>query len=228
MMKIIFLNVWGGKRKTELAEYIRDEAQDTDVFCFQEATAKMKHDNRDVFSGWKEVSDYKFISENDDMSQTIYIKEGVEVLSSGVLLASDMETGLGIYVEIKTRNSSLYICNVHGIARPGDKLDTRGRLRQSKEIIEFFEGKDRPAIIGGDFNILPDAASIKMFTEHGYQDLIHKFGIDTTRNHFIWDHFPDNIQYYSDYVFLNDKVQCKDFSVPKNEISDHLPLILKI
>ena len=227
-MKIIFLNVWGGKRVAELVEFIRDEARDTDIFCFQEATDEMKRRCQNVLVGYKELSDYKYITEHDNFPQSIFIKENIELLSSGALLTHDEGAGLAIYVEIKIETGSLYVCNVHGRSRPVDKLDNPGRLMQSKQLIEFFQDKDAPVVIGGDFNLELHTKSISMFQEHGYQDLIKQFGIDTTRNHFIWDRYPDNKLYYSDYIFLNNKIKSKDFHVPKNEVSDHLPLILEI
>ena len=67
-----------------------------------------------------------------------------------------------------------------------------------------------------------------MFQKYGYLDLIKKFGIKTTRNEVAWENYPDNKQYFSDYVFVNPEAKIKSFSVPDLEISDHLPLILEI
>jgi endonuclease/exonuclease/phosphatase family metal-dependent hydrolase len=66
-----------------------------------------------------------------------------------------------------------------------------------------------------------------MFTRHGYRDLISEFSIDTTRNHLAWDRHPTKM-YYSDYIFVNEMVQLERFEVPKNEVSDHLPMLLEI
>lgn len=227
-MKIIFLNVWGGTRESELTNFIKEETKDTDIFCFQEATEEMRQRCHAALQGYKELSDYKFINENDSFSQSIFIKENLELLSSGTLLSQEKESGSAIYAEVKTETGSLYVCNVHGIAYPGDKLDNPGRLIQSQEIIAFFKDKDAPVVIGGDFNVELHTKSVGTFQDHGYQDLIKQFNIDTTRNHFAWDRYPDNKQYYSDYLFLNDKVTYKKFLVPKNEVSDHLPLILEM
>ncbi|HSW91059.1 MAG TPA: endonuclease/exonuclease/phosphatase family protein [Candidatus Saccharimonadales bacterium] len=227
-MKIIFLNVWGGTRESELTNFIKEETKDTDIFCFQEATEEMRQRCHAVLQGYKEISEYKLINENDSFSQSIFIKENLELLSSGTLLSQEKESGLAIYAEIKTETGSLYVCNVHGIAHPGDKLDNPGRLIQSQEIIAFFKDKSAPVVIGGDFNVELHTKSVGIFQDHDYQDLIKQFDIDTTRNHFAWDRYPDNKQYYSDYLFLNDKVTYKKFLVPKNEVSDHLPLILEI
>lgn len=84
------------------------------------------------------------------------------------------------------------------------------------------------AIIGGDFNMFPENESIRMFEKNGYQDLIKNFGIKTTRNRIAWEKYPETPQYYSDYIFLKGDLQIKTFSVPENEVSDHLAMILEI
>jgi endonuclease/exonuclease/phosphatase family metal-dependent hydrolase len=226
-MKIVFLNTWSGKRRKALVDYIKQQARDTDVFCFQEATDEMKQLTQDTLSHYRELSDFKYFSDEDNFPQSLFIRKGIEVLSFGTLMAGQADCGLAIYTEIKVENSSIYICNVHGKAQPGDKLDDDGRLKQSQDIIDFFKDKNVPIIIGGDFNILPDTKSIQMFKHHGYRNLIEEFNIDTTRNHLAWDRFPTKM-YYSDYVFLNEAVTLKRFAVVKNEVSDHLPMLLEI
>lgn len=104
------------------------------------------------------------------------------------------------------------------------------RLRQSEKIINFFNDKKGLKIIGGDFNLNPDTKSVMMFEKAGYRNLIKEFDIKSTRNKLSWKQFknqPDFVkQYFADYVFVSSDVKVKDFTVPYNEISDHLPLIL--
>ena len=70
--------------------------------------------------------------------------------------------------------------------------------------------------------------SVSLFKDNGcYIDLIKRYKILTTRNRLIWDEYPDNKQYFSDYVFVGPTVQVTEFLVPDIEISDHLPIILK-
>lgn len=227
-MKLIFLNVWGEEMRDNLVDFIKDQTRDTDIFCFQEATEEVKQRCRGTLVGYKEISDDKFVSDNNNFNQAMFIKSDIEIISRGVLLDQDMDCGLVQYAEVKIGNDNTYVCNVHGSARPNDKLDSPGRLKLSKEIIEFFKDKNEPIVIGGDFNLEPAIKSVAVFSENGYRDLIKEFNIKTTRNHFAWDRFPDNKMYYSDYVFLNEKINLKSFSVVENEVSDHLPLLLEI
>ncbi len=226
-MKIVFLNVWGEHMQESLADYLAKQARDTDIFCFQEATESMKRACSAVLSHYREISDYKYISEHENFPQATFVRKDIAVLSSGTLMHDDMDRGLAVYVKIRVEGSEVYVCNVHGNSRPVEKLDDAGRLAFSKGLISFFENKDVPVVIGGDFNLLPETESVSMFERVGYRDLIQEFDIDTTRNRLVWDRYPVKMN-YSDYAFINNKMQLLSFSVPKNEVSDHLPLILNI
>lgn len=226
-MKIVFLNVWGDRMQDTLVGYLEEQARDTDIFCFQEATEEMKRRTANVLSNYVEISHYKYISEVEDFAQATFVRKDITVLSSDILMPDSMDTGLAIYTKVQVSGGSLYVCNVHGMSRPNEKRDDSGRIKQSQELIDFFKDKAEPVIIGGDFNLFPDTQSIRMFTDNGYRDLIQEFNIATTRNHLVWDRYPVKMA-YSDYVFLNDKVTLKSFTVTDNEVSDHLPLLLEI
>ncbi len=227
-MKIVFLNIWGSHMTEGLVPYIKEQALNTDVFCLQEATPNAKEACARVLNGYVEISDYKFIDHNDNFPQTMFIRNDIELLSSGTLFGDDMTIGLAMYAELKIGDKNMYVCNVHGRSRPSDKLDNPDRLKFSQKIIEFFQDKNTPVVIGGDFNIEPTTESLRMFENHSYRDLIKEHNIPTTRNHLAWDRYPDNKMYFSDYVFLNDKVTLNNFDVDNNEISDHLPMVLTI
>ena len=65
-----------------------------------------------------------------------------------------------------------------------------------------------------------------MFEDNGYKNLIKEFKIPTTRNEISWAKY-ENKQLFADFVFVSPDVKITNFSVPNNEISDHLPLILE-
>jgi len=227
-MKFVFLNVWGDEMRDELVPYLEKQAIDTDVFCFQEATDSMRQSCTHVLADYQEISGYKYISDVDSFPMSIFIKKGIELISSDTLFADDMNVGLALYAEIKYGDKKAYVCNAFGRSRPSEKLDNLDRLRFSQKLIEFFKDKDAPVIIGGDFNLGLTTESIGMFNLHNYRNLITEFSVKTTRNHLIWDRYPDNKMLHSDYVFLNDKTKLNSFTVEDNEVSDHLPMILQI
>jgi endonuclease/exonuclease/phosphatase family metal-dependent hydrolase len=172
------------------------------------------------------IRGYKKLAEDNDFPQATYLRDDLQLLSWQFVLKKHPGTGLGIYTQIDMRNNMIHLCNLHGTARPGNKLDTAQRINQSRGLIDFFKDKNGMKIIGGDFNLLPETKSAQMFEENGYRNLIKEFRIRTTRNRLAWELYPDDKQYYSDYVFVSPEVKVKEFSVPENEISDHLALVL--
>jgi len=227
-MKVIFLNTCNGEIRAAIAAFIKQQAPDTDVFCFQEVYERMRTVCRELLPNYRMISGYKKVAQENDFLQATYLRNDLQLLSSELVLENHLGTGLAIYTQINTGDSTVHLCNLHGTARPGNKLDTPERINQSQGLIDFFMEKNGMRIIGGDFNLLPETKSAKMFEENGYRSLIKEFRIRTTRNRLAWELYPNHKQYYSDYVFVSPEVNVKEFSVPADEISDHLALILRV
>ncbi len=227
-MKIIFLNALNAELKEPLAQFLREHAGTTDIFCFQEAGQGMRELCAELISGHEKITDEKRVSKREYFHQAIYFKNGVRKEESASVLKTEKKIGLGLFLEAGKGDQLVSVCNVHGLALPGEKCDSPGRLMQTEGIIKFMAKRKIPRIIGGDFNVLPETQSILKFEEAGYRNLIKDFNIRTTRNEFSWKKYPDNPLYYSDYVFVSPDVRVKSFSVPDMEISDHLPMILEI
>lgn len=120
------------------------------------------------------------------------------------------------------------IANVHGVAHPGNKLDTDVRLEQSRRIAEFLAGETGEKILGGDFNLMPETESIRMIERSGMKNLIAEYGITTTRSRLSYAQYPeDRRQYFADFIFVSPGVRLTRFAVPEMEISDHLPLVIE-
>lgn len=233
-MKTVFLNAWDAK-VPEIGEYISEQAQTTDVFCFQEAYDNMQALGARLLPDYTVYQDRKIIAQGDRFAQATYVHKRHTVVSSGSILQDEPGIGLGLYVEIEGNNKeegddrNIVIGNVHGISRPGNKLDTPNRIIQSQRLITFFRTffeSESEVVIGGDLNLFPETESLGMFEQAGYTDLIKKLGITSTRNEHAWKRHPDNKQYYSDYTFTSPLVELISFEVPDNLISDHLPLEL--
>lgn len=228
-VKIIFLNTWHGKCRDKLAAFIKRECDSTDIFCFQEADPLAREWFRRLLPEFGEHSYDKPFEGRVRFCVATYVKTPLLVAEERALLAGSYDSGVVQVIRAKTGNNALSVANVHGISFPGndDKLDTEGRINQSSAIVETLQGTKGPAIIGGDFNLLPETRSIRMFGQAGYQDLVADYHIPTTRNKLAWERFPDSIQRYADYVFVNPGVHVRHFAVPPLEISDHLPLIVE-
>jgi endonuclease/exonuclease/phosphatase family metal-dependent hydrolase len=227
-MKLIFLNAWHGKVADGTVKFLKDQAGSTDVFCFQEADDGMREFAAGPLGDFQEVTAAKKVGDDHAFHLATYVKKNARVLHYETILQSDSGVGLGLYVQVPYGSGSAHIGNFHGISQPGDKSDNPNRLRQSREICHFFQDKNGLKIIGGDFNLDSRTQSIEMIEQKGYRNLVKEFNIATTRNHLAWEKYPDNKQYFCDYIFVSPEVKISSFSVPLLEISDHLPLIVEL
>jgi endonuclease/exonuclease/phosphatase family metal-dependent hydrolase len=167
-------------------------------------------------------------NQKDSFFQATYIRDDVEIIDHKLILDVAENTGLGIFSKIKNGGHPLNLCNFHGLAYPGNKMDTPERLTQSEGIINFFKDISGSIIIGGDFNLDPSTESIKKFEISGYRNLVMDLNIPTTRNKIAWEKYPDDPQLYCDYVFVSPDINVQNFTVPSVIVSDHQPLILEI
>jgi endonuclease/exonuclease/phosphatase family metal-dependent hydrolase len=127
-------------------------------------------------------------------------------------------------VELNINGKVLQIYNYHGIAYPGDKLDTPQRIECSKKIIKITKEDKGAKILCGDFNLMPETESIKMLGAE-MKDLIQDYKITNTRNEISWKQYH-NIQHFADFTFTSSEIKVLIFEVPYNLASDHLPMIL--
>lgn len=208
--------------------FIKEQAIDADLFCFQEVYEEMEALCDALLPGYQKSIAYKNIGELDGFAQATYVRKNAKVVAFEPVLKNTDGTGLGICAEIETAHGRITIVNFHGTARPGNKLDTPRRISQSEGLIDFFKNKEGLKIVGGDFNLSPETKSVALIEEGGFKNLIKEFNIRTTRNQLSWGMYPQDPQYYADYAFVSPEVKIKKFSVPENEVSDHLPLILEI
>jgi hypothetical protein len=226
-MKIIFLNAWEATTGEGLWNFVREQKETCDMFCFMEAGEKFRSKCRELLPDYEEIAANKSMVGENGFFQSTYIKKDHKILKTEIILNDNPNIGLGIFTQIQDKNGAVNVASIHGVALPGDKLDNPKRLEQSREIIDFMAKIEGAKIIGGDFNLDKNTESVKMFEKSGYRNLIKEFKIDTTRNHLSWDRHPLK-QLWADYLFISPEVKVKSFEVPKNEISDHLPLIVEI
>ena len=122
---------------------------------------------------------------------------------------------------IKIGGKELQIINVHGIWNEG-KIGDERTIAQSKFILSKVR-KDIPAIVVGDFNLLPETESIGLLNKE-LINLIDKYKIKSTRPHF--DAGLDKGNLVCDYIFINDLVTINNFQILESNVSDHLPLLI--
>jgi len=233
-MRIVFLNSWYAKAGKAFYDFIGKNSTETDIFCLSEIYPELFSKLEGILPDFKGFYEEGIFDPgmNFAYGQAIFARNGIELKSLGKIKSpKDRKDELGfafaLPLQLSIKGRKLCVINVHGKSRPGDKLDTPARIKQSQNIIDFLKDKYEPMIIGGDFNLMPFTKSIKMFENAGYRNLIRDFNINETRNRLSWDQFPnEEKQHFADYTFVSSGVKVKAFEVPKVEISDHLPLIL--
>lgn len=130
------------------------------------------------------------------------------------------------YICFKLNKKRFAIFNFHGTSHPAHKLDSKKRIDQSRQAKEIINSKAGAKILVGDFNLLPETQSIKIF-EKDMKNLIKEFHILRTRSNLSPYFRKPNFQKFADYTFVSYDIKVIDFQVPDVKISDHLPLILE-
>lgn len=231
-MEIIFLNALNGQIRQPISEFISKHAGKTSVFCFQEAyygEGGLIELAKKLLPGYSLKFADKQLPDDEDFAQATFIHPDIIVEKHEVLFPSETDIGLGLVSHIRNGKELLALCNFHGLSIPGTKLDTPRRLEQSRKIIAWSKTLTTSnQIIGGDFNLDITTESVRLFADSGYENLIIKHGITNTRNKIGWDKYPGNPQYFADYTFVSQSIHVTGFTVPENEISDHLPMVLTI
>ncbi len=262
-MKIISLNIFRGHEFDALLKFCTEQAASTDVFCLQEVLSNPKEDMSSLpyegranfleelrralpeFAGIFAPGQEDFDMTTDYegqllMGNAILYKKELEVTGQGSFFiynefnsydGKDFET-LGhnaVYIE----QGGVTIVTLHGNSQPGSKRDTPKRLAQSQRVLDFLVVRAGEKIVLGDFNLMPETESIKMFERAGYRNLVVEHKITTTRgtNHRKispeYANTPEGYQEFADYTFTTPGVKVTSFEVPDLPLSDHLPMILE-
>jgi endonuclease/exonuclease/phosphatase family metal-dependent hydrolase len=261
VIRILSLNLWGGRVLGPLLDFVRERASHTDIFCFQEVPnadeviplvcefratllaeltqALPEFDGRfNPMVTWCETT-------TDGRSVMIpfglamFARRTLPITARHALTVvkhmDNLDAVIGLHqirrplqlIQLDTSGGPLLVANYHGIARPGDKLDTAERLAQSHELRRVLAEHPGPVILIGDFNLLPDTESIHLL-EHGYRNLVIERAIPTTRSRLNPYYGTAEEQPHADYAFISPGLTVVDLQVPDVEVSDHLPLLLEV
>lgn len=240
-MKLMTLNIWGGRVREPLFEFIK-KYHDVDIFCFQElynkATDKMSDDNR--VASLNILDELKSLLSNHQSFFSpsigsvygigVFVKKGISILDTGDVWIYEVKDYAGSggnhsrnmqWLQCGINGITYSIFNVHGLWNGKGKTDSLDRIEQSsriKECVDKFSGKK---ILCGDFNLRPDTKSIEIVSD-GMDNLINKYKIKSTRTSIY-----SKDEKFADYVFVSPEVGVKSFEVFEDEVSDHSPLLLE-
>ena len=241
-MKLMTLNIWGGKLSKPLLAFIKKYGKTVDIFCFQEVFHQGKSSyhiyadaDMNIFTKLSnELPDHKgyFTSPQDnEFGLAIFIRRTISIEKLGetfvfrwknARVGDDGKTlGKHIqYIQFRQNSVRFTIVNFHGLWIGGDKNDTPDRIKQSENIVDFMKTVNGKSILAGDYNLLPNTKSMKLL-EKQLRNLISEYNVETTRNLFYTR--PEK---YADYILVSPDINVIDFKVLPDVVSDHLPLFM--
>ncbi|MCL5775067.1 MAG: endonuclease/exonuclease/phosphatase family protein [Patescibacteria group bacterium] len=200
-------------------------------------TKKLKGFNTSFHMVSSRAGEYFGLKDKAVLGLAIYVKKGIKTgkhfgkhvegtVNGNVDFRNGKEANAVQCLEIITKTGNFWVMNFHGQSRPGNKLDTPKRLRQSKILAGLIKKLKGPKILCGDFNLMPKTESVRIVERAGLKNLITIYKIKNTRNSVSWKSYG-NRQYFADFTFVSPELKVKKFKVPYNLASDHLPMVLE-
>lgn len=166
----------------------------------------------------------------------VFVKKSIEVSHSGgdwvwqkELIPEEIfppTNGNFLHIEL-SGHPGVVVGNFHGfVTFKSGKGDTPIRKYQAERVMEFYQKQPdiRKQVLIGDFNLRPEAESIKIFEEK-LRNLVKEYNIQTTRNS-NYKNMEKYKDYIADYCFVSPNVEVVDFKVLPDTVSDHQPLFL--
>ena len=248
-MKLITLNVWGGKLYEPLMKFIKKN-KDVDIFCFQDVLfgnepvfSPIKHGRINLFKEIEKIlPDHKCVISKEEghsamegeklpanvgSGKVIFYKKDLSLLKQGAFDVADTyktETMINSqcqWIELAAGSEIVTILHLHGMWQRGSKKqDTEERLEQSRRIAGFMKDIQGKKILAGDFNIVPDGESMNIL-DQGMVNLVKEYNIQTTRSSYY-----SREGAFADYILVSKDIKVNDFRTLPDEVSDHLALYL--
>ena len=243
-MKLLTLNVWGGKKPDLLKDFFKQYRQEVDIFCLQEVNnfspdADLDDPERmpDILSHIDQtLKDYQYffrpsIKEPYGLAAFVHKKRTVEK-EGDTFVSGNREDGVNYggrkdhtrnvqYLQLTTDEKPIFVHNFHGMWSAEGKIDTERRIQQNKNLASHLQKHDDPQIVCGDFNMRPDTKSMAIIESAGFRNLVTEFGVTDTRTSFY-----DKDERFADYILASSGITVNDFRVLPDEVSDHAPLLL--
>jgi exonuclease III len=246
-MKLITLNIWGGVVYKPLLKFIKKYSSEIDIFCFQEvfsgektARVYLGKVQLNIFSEMQNIlpdfnGHHASAQEGDVGGLAIFIKKSIAANKIEHIVVFE-ESNVGMEetdekyfsmgrdlqrLEFNHSDKTYIILNFHGMWVASGKRNTEKRMEQSEKIRKIFDESKGSKILCGDLNQIPNTTSMSILNK-GNRNLIQEYEIDSTRSSLY-----KKSEKFADYVIVSQDVEVKDFRVLKEEVSDHLPLLLE-
>lgn len=240
-MKLMQLNVWGGRLGKQIQNLIDQEKPD--VICLQEAVSIKGGSNGGWFLtvdeikrlykmslAYSPVISFSFMRRNAEFGNAILTK--AKLVNQNTVFTrleykkdfdfenDDYNIRNLLHVVVDNKGKDLHILTHHGHHVPNHKKGNEETLRQCNQIAEYIKGLRGEIILTGDFNLEPNSESMEKINKI-LRNLAIETQLTTTRTPLT--HKTE----VCDYIFVNEEVRVKSFNALDDVVSDHKALILE-
>lgn len=240
-MKILQLNIWGGRLGSQIKQLINREQPD--IVCFQEAI-KVEGGSGFVFDELREIqTDTKFehcyfspsfgwkLMKREAQSGLATMSKvpftytdnaftRLKYISDFDILDTDYNVRSLQHVTIKHNGELFHVLNHHGHHIPNHKDGDEETMRQCQMIVEYIDGLEGAVVLCGDFNLKPYSESLELINKKLVNHAKER-GILTTRTPLT--HKTE----VCDYIFTSPGIRVKNFQVLDDIASDHKALLVE-
>ncbi len=130
-----------------------------------------------------------------------------------------------LHTQLKLQDGiEVHVLNHHGRLVKGEN----GRFQSEvadynfSKIAEYASQLSGPIILSGDFNLVKEASSLNPLKEIGLMNLNDVHNITVARNEFSW-----RANEAVSHIFISPDIDVKEYRIPTDNVSDHLPLVMK-
>jgi len=241
-MKILQLNIWGGKLGKQIIELL--ERERPDVVCFQEAV-ELEGERTFFITTAKEIASLtgmqftfftpsfafnlmnrkaywgNIILSKSAFSNTNAVFTRGEFCDNFDFLEDDYNMRNLQHVVVEHNGKKLNILNHHGHHIHQHKMGDAETLRQCGVIADYIKTLEGDVVLTGDFNLAPESESLALFdavlVNHATES-----GATTTRTPLT--HKTE----VCDYIFTSKGLTATGFKVLPDIASDHAALVMEI
>ena len=238
--KILQLNVWTGRIKGKLLEFIKNN--NFDLICIQEAVWSENEEVLEIFSATvdqiKECSNLQFESRtanwytkafnsiiyqgNAILSREEIVDEIIELVYGEEKLAENAKDLLNhcYKAQLIKLVSGLNVVNYHGYWLPSPVGDET-TIKVMQNVTKMFKDITGPLVMCGDLNIIHESPAMRELDF--LIDLTHEYHIDNTLNGLKY-----NGKVACDHILTSKDVETVKFEVLGTPVSDYKALIATI
>jgi len=240
-MKLLQLNVWGGRLESSVLGLLKKEQPD--IICLQEAVSVPRGENVGYFGPVETLAKelgmhlsyapsvgFKFMHTTVESGNAVLSKQPIasehitftrkEYIKDFDAVSDDYNARNLLHVIIDTEDGVLNVLTHHGHHVQAHKNGNEETMRQCKLIADYASKLKGKVILTGDFNLSPHSESLEQINKV-LTNLSIKEKLQTTRTGLT--HKTE----VCDYIFVSSDVHVTSFKALDDIVSDHKALTVE-